>query len=222
MLGGELGGELELGLVVLRDGQQAGGVLVDTVDEDAEALVFGLGALGEAEAEREGVHKGAVVVAVARMDDHARGLVHDEHVLVLIDDVERNVFGEDFHPAAPVGHHELDRVAGADHEIGFGDLVVHEDAAFLDRGLDPGAGGVFEVGGHELVDALGLLPGVDAEAEMLKQTVLQLVPVVQVGQFHGGYSAGRARRRLTSWPIGTGRFEAPGAWLVTTAFRESL
>ena len=167
----ELFGEFQLGLVVLGDHEEAARVLVDAVHEHTHPLVgTGLvGGLGPAEMEGQGVDEGAAIVAVAGVDHHAGGFVDHQQVLVLIDDVEGNVLGEDLHAAALVGHHEADDVAGTDDRVGLGEFVIDEDIAHLDGELDAVAGGVLGMGGDVFVDPDGGLPLVGDETEMLEK-----------------------------------------------------
>ena len=88
----ELIGELLVGKVVFCDDQKAARVHVDTVD-DAGTL-FTVDA-GEAVAAvvQQGVDERAVLVPGGGMNDQPLGLVHDQHVLVLVDNVQRDVLG---------------------------------------------------------------------------------------------------------------------------------
>ncbi len=100
-----------VGAVVLGHHQQAGGVLVQAVDDarplaaaDARQVVAVL---------EQGVDQGAGRVARGRMDDEAGRLLDDEQVGVLEDDVERDVLGRRVQrPGRRLVHH--DAVAGLD------------------------------------------------------------------------------------------------------------
>ena len=138
----ELAGEPQLGFVVLGYYQQAAGVFVDAVHQDAHTVVaVVVGGLGDAEVECEGVDQGAFVVAVAGVDHHAGGLVDDEQVVVFVDNVERDVLGDYLYSAPPVGHDEADDVSGADYVVGFDGLVPYLHEPFLDGALDAVARG---------------------------------------------------------------------------------
>ena len=98
-----------MGLIVLSDHQKAAGVLVQPVNDaralhsaDAAQIVHGV---------QQGIDQRAGLVARSGMHHHAAGLVDHGHVLVLIKDLQRNVFlfyGQ-FHR---VGHGQLHVVAG--------------------------------------------------------------------------------------------------------------
>ena len=186
----ELVGEVRLRLRVLGDDQQAAGVLVDAVHEHAETLVLAVRPLGDPQVEGERVHERPGVVPVPRMDYHPGGLVDNEDVVVLVGDVQRDVLRQDFHAAPLVRHHELDDVAGADDGIGLGGLVVDEDVAELDGLLDAVAGGVFLVGGDELVHTQGRLAFVGHQAEMFEHFLLVLLREKGLFVKEGHYSAG--------------------------------
>ena len=211
----ELTGELELGLVVLGDNQQSARVLVDAVHQHAHALV-GAGlvrGLGAAEMEGQGVDEGAVVVAVAGVDHHPGGFVDDKKVLVLIHDVEGNVFGENLHAAALVGHHETDDVAGTDDGVGLGKFVIDKDIAHLDGELDAVAGCVFGMGRDVFVDANRRLALVGYEAEMLEQGRLLAVGTVLAGLGlvkEEIFGEGRHGATPLRSPPGGGRGSLPG------------
>ena len=73
--------------VVLGHDHQAGGALVEAMDDAGAQLAAD--AAQVVDVVEQGVDQRAVGVAGGRMDDHARGLVDDHDVGVLVDDVER-------------------------------------------------------------------------------------------------------------------------------------
>ena len=102
------------------------------------------------------------------MDHHPRRLVDHQHVVVFIDDIERDVLRDDLQSAAPVGHHETDHVARADDIVGLDGRLPHPHVAFLEGLLDAVAGRVLEVGGHIFVDPDGRLPRIHFQTEVLE------------------------------------------------------
>ena len=86
----ELGGKAPVGKVVLRHDEQAGRVAVDAVDDAGAALAAHAGQAVAAVIE-QGVDERAVLVPGGRVDDEALRLIDDEHVPVLIDDIERDI-----------------------------------------------------------------------------------------------------------------------------------
>jgi hypothetical protein len=105
------------------------------------------------------------------MYDHPGRLVHYKQVIVFVNYVKRDVFRQDFHPTAPVGHHETDDISGPYDQVGLGHLFSYPDIAFLDRTLDTMPGSVFQVRGHELIDAHRSLAGIDVQAKMLEHSL---------------------------------------------------
>ena len=85
---GEQGGEALVGGVGLGDDQQAGGVLVEPVDDAGPPDPADPRQAGAAMGDQR-VDQRAVRMARRRMDDEAGRLVDDDQVLVLEDDVER-------------------------------------------------------------------------------------------------------------------------------------
>ena len=59
------------------------------------------------------------------MDDHAGGFIDDHEVVVFVDDVEGDVFGDDFDFASGVCHDDGDDVPGFDFVAGFDGVSVH-------------------------------------------------------------------------------------------------
>ena len=120
----ELGGQPGVGVVVFRYGQQAGGILVDPVDDSGAKLAVDAG-----EVVPQRVHKpvdqGVVLVSRRRVNHQTLGLVDDQHVLVLVDDVQLHLGGPDIH------RHRL------------GDLH-HDGVAGLQTVIFPGIFAVFQ------------------------------------------------------------------------------
>ena len=165
----ELVCQVELRRRVFRYYQQAAGIFVYPVYQHAHALV--LHVRRQMQVVGEGVHQRAVVVPVSGMHHHAGGLVHHQHVVVFIDNVQGNVFRENLRAAALVRHHKLYNVARAHNVVGFYHFVVHQHVAQLDGLLHAVAGSVFLVGGNEFVYPERLLPFVYQKAEVLEHFV---------------------------------------------------
>ena len=85
-------GQFRVGLIGAGHEDHAAGVAVEAVD-DARPVQPAAGAEGRAEVELQGAGQRARPVASGRMHDHARRLVDDRHVLVLVEDVQGDVFG---------------------------------------------------------------------------------------------------------------------------------
>jgi hypothetical protein len=95
LAGGELGGEAEVGGVVFGDDQAAAGILVEAMDDagsgDAADAAEMTGAMME-----EGVDESVGGVAGGRVNDQSGGLVEDEEVVILVENLQRDVLGEGF------------------------------------------------------------------------------------------------------------------------------
>ena len=89
-----MGFDTVVGKVVFRRDEQTGGVFVDAVDDPRALLPADAGETVSA-VEKQGVHQGPVRVAGGGVHHQASGLVHHDHVAVLIDHVQRNVLGEE-------------------------------------------------------------------------------------------------------------------------------
>ena len=107
----KLPGQPGVGALVFGYDQNAGCILVDAVDQSGPHVA----ALEKRQVLQmigQGVDQRPRIVAVAGMDDHAGGLVDDNQVVVFIQNVERNVFGNDFQFAERIGHDDLNPVRG--------------------------------------------------------------------------------------------------------------
>ena len=142
------------------------------MDQDSHPLVLGFGPLGYSKMVGKSIDKRALEMPVAGMDDHSGLLVDQKQVVVFIDDVQRNILGQDLESSAPVGHHEADHVSRPDDEIGLGHLVVDSYIALLDGALHSVPGCVLQMAGHVLVHPHGGLSYIDIEPEMLEHSLL--------------------------------------------------
>ena len=168
----ELSGQLQLRLVILCHHQQARGVLVYPVDQHSHSLILSVRTLGYAKVEGQGIHKRTAEMAVTRMDHHSGRLVNDQHVIVLVDYVQRDVLRKYFQAPSLIGHHEGHHIAGTYNIVGLDDLVVHPDILGLDGQLDTVAGCVLHVGGEPLVHSDRFLTRSDVEAVVLEHPLL--------------------------------------------------
>lgn len=226
----ELTGEIELGLVILGDYEQTAGIHVYSVDQYAHPLVFGIGPLGYPQMIGKRVDESSVKMAVAWMYAHAGRLVDYQHVLILIDYVERNVFRLDLEAMALVRQHELNLVVRSDYGISLGRLPVEKDVASLYRKLNPVARSVLKVVRHEFIDPYRSLAYVGIEPEMLEHSLLFILLQIFLRRqtffenlfVHVYFDILSLERvRLTLDPIRTGSEDAEGDCLVTTASRLS-
>ena len=146
----ELPGQGLVRTVVFGNDEASRSVLVQTVN-DAGALHSA--DAGEVPAVVEqGIHDGAVRVAGGGMHHHAAFLVDDDHVFILIQDVQRNVLGPGLRRFR-LRDVDGDGVSAADGSFGFGGGTVDLYVPAFDQGLDSGAGEFRQVGGQVLVQA---------------------------------------------------------------------
>ena len=130
----ELGGKAVMGTIGFRNDQQARRVLVDPVDDSGTLLSSdtrqGVAAMGQ-----QGVDQCAIGRSGRGMDNHARGLVDDDQVVVLMGDNKGNRLGTSLdwfgigngdQVILPLGHAGL--------------AVAHDAARAADRALGDQAG----------------------------------------------------------------------------------
>lgn len=140
-----------MGAVVLGDDDAAGGVLVEAVNDAGAGLSADAGEV--VAVMKEGVDEGAVGVTRGGVDDEAGGLVDDEDVRVLVEDVEGDVLGGDL-DGDSLRDGKEDGVARLEDGAGFGGLAIKRGVAGLDEVLEAGAGVLRQAGVEEAVQAL--------------------------------------------------------------------
>ena len=180
------------------------------------------------------VDEGAVKVAVTWMDDHARRLIHDQHIIILVNDIQRNILRDQLHSAPPVRHHETDHIPRTHQQIRLRRLLPHLHITLLYSTLDTMTRSILEMGRHELVDADGHLPRIDIQPEMLEHPLFFVlgdgikfrIKPISVGIHHlessAIFSSSMVSQSDTDAPMVRGPPAWLGACLYTTALRESL
>ena len=74
-------------------------------------------------------------MARARVNHHPGGFVHNHEIIVHVQQIERQVFGQRLQ-RRPWQHFDLDRFTGRDPVRNFGDAAIHANMAFADKLLD--------------------------------------------------------------------------------------
>ena len=88
----KLGGQSQMGPVVFRGDDQAGGVPVNAVDDAGAQGTVDAGE-GIPAVEEQGVHQSPVWMSGGGVDHHAHRLIHYDHIFVLVHHVQRDVLG---------------------------------------------------------------------------------------------------------------------------------
>ncbi len=81
---------------------------------------------------QQGVYESAVVVACGRVNDHALRLVYDEQIVILINDIERNIFSLRL-VRHRIGYTNLNLVACFELLLLVGSLTVQTDTAAFNQ-----------------------------------------------------------------------------------------
>ena len=131
----ELQSQRCLGVRSLGNDEETAGVFVDAVHQ-SHAWVGNVIVWVVLEMPGEGIDQCAVVVAMARMHAHSCGLVHHQQVVVLIDDVQRDVLGDNLILVARTVHHHRDLIARMHAVVALDGAAVHADALCLGGVLD--------------------------------------------------------------------------------------
>ena len=140
--------EIGLGIGSFGHHEQAGCVLVNAVHE-AEPRVGDIiiGIIFEMPC--EGIDERAGIVSVSGMHHQSGGLVDHKHVVVLVDYVERYVFGQYLEIVARTVHHYLHHIERLDPVIGFYCFAVDEYA--------PGIGGILDAVSVRITEMIVLM-----------------------------------------------------------------
>ena len=149
----KLGSQHGVGVVIFGNRQQAGGGLVDAVDDARAQLAVDAGeviALGVHQA----VDQRVVLVSGGGVDHQPLGLVDDQHILVLVDDLQVHLRGLDIH-AYRLGDLHLDGVARLQAVIFLGIFAVFQHISLLDELL----GGTAAHVSHPGEEGIQTLPG---------------------------------------------------------------
>ena len=85
-------GKTLMSAVVFGNDKQSAGVFVDAMNNAGTMLAVNAGKAFTA-VKHKRIHKRAGPVSDCRMHDHAARFIHHNDILILIDDIERNIFG---------------------------------------------------------------------------------------------------------------------------------
>ena len=157
----QLSSERQMRDVILRDDEHAARVLVEPMhDPGTRRRAAGLGH----DASDDRVHQRAGRVTVCGVHDQPRGLVHHDHILVLEEDVERDVLCGERERRRGVRDIDDELLSGA-HPVGwFHRNAVDQHTAILREPRD-GAAGKLAVRGEEAIHALAAI--LDANGDPL-------------------------------------------------------
>ena len=136
--------------VVLRHHHDAGGVLVEAMDDAGAALAADAGKAVAAMGDQR-VDQGAGPISGRGMNDEVAGFVDDDDVVVLVNHAQRDGLGGGFCRLRR-RHVDGDRGAGIDPVIGIADRVALEgDGAGLDQRFEPRPGQFGDMAGEHTV-----------------------------------------------------------------------
>ena len=143
----------------------------------------------------QGVHQRTVIVAAARVHNHARRLVHDQQVVILIYYVQRYILGHDLHLPLRVGHHKRYAVQRLDLVAGLRRHAVDKDIPVVGRRLDTVTRTVLHAVDQKLVQTYHRLSAVDRDGKVLillrrgpavtESILVEVVPVLKVDILRG-------------------------------------
>ena len=157
-----------VGEIVLGDDQKSARILVDPVDDprtdDAIDRREPPGAVKE-----QRVHERAVPVARRGMHDHPLGLVDDQQVVILVDDVDGDVLRDDVERLC-VRHLDGELLAAPQPVVLRDRLSVREDGAVVTQPLHDRAGEILRRPGNPAVDPLPRVRLVGGEIALIQRS----------------------------------------------------
>ena len=152
-----------MGKIILGDEENAGSFLVEAMNDARTKRIVGLGEVEAAT--KQGIDQRAVGIPCPSVNGHARGLVDADHVVVLVEDVERNGFGLGLKRRTRLGV-DLNDVAGTNLLGILGGFSIQEDQALFDEFLDASTGEINAMGSDDTVEAETGLGFVDGNGEL--------------------------------------------------------
>jgi hypothetical protein len=141
----ELGGEGEVGSIILGDDHAATGIAVKTMNDSRSGDAADPAELIPAMMQ-EGMHERAMLVAGRGMSDHPRRFVEHEQIIIFEQDPKRDWFGYSI-GGLWGGPMDDDALAGFDCGRRFDGKIVDADMALVDKALDGSARERGESGG---------------------------------------------------------------------------
>ncbi len=152
-----------MNFIVSRDEERAGGFTVETMnDSRAEFAADGGEFAVRAEFVEQGVDHGAGFHSRARMDDHARGLVDDDQIVIGIENIEGNGFGLRVHGCRR-GNFDGDCIAGFNAMGALRRSAVYAGVAVVEQRLDARAAEIGEMRRQKTIEAPACVFGRDGE-----------------------------------------------------------
>jgi len=163
--------QCRLGLRCLGHHEQTTRVFVDTVHQSHFRIV-GVEGGHIAHVPGYGVDQRAREVAGSRMHHHTGRFVDHHQIIVLVDNVQRDVLRDDAGVVLGMVEHECDDIARPYLVIAFDGFASHADVSCVGCCLYAVAAGVLHVLGEKLVNAYGCLSGVHHDAPVLVAVVI--------------------------------------------------
>lgn len=159
--------------LILANDHDSGGVLVDAMHQERQPsrLFVGRDIL---EMVSQGIHQRAGVVAVGWMNHHAGLFVNDQDICIFIDDLHRNIFGDDLNLPGWMRKHHRDDIIGMNAVIRLDGLVIDEDVTSMGSLLYLVPGGILQPYHQELVNTQQTLALIGHNAVMFVKVLVFL------------------------------------------------
>ncbi len=119
--------------------------------------------------ESQGMNQGSGEIPVGRVNHHSGFLVDNQQCIILVNHIERNIFGYQFILFPGIGEHDNDHIRGLDLVVGLDLPVVDKNTAGIGSRLYLGAGSVMKAVKKEFVDPQERLACIGNKTEMLEK-----------------------------------------------------
>ena len=159
---GKLPGQVRMRRIILGNDEQSGCVFVEPVDNPGARRVVDSGE--RVAVVEEGIDQRACIVPAGGVNDHPRGFIHDQKMIVFKEDRERNVFGNDVRGRG-FREGDMNDLTGTHLMAGSYAFPVHQDRAVPDCLLYLRPRGILDMAGQEEIEPLFFLPRRDENVE---------------------------------------------------------
>ena len=136
-----------MGKVIFGNGQQAGGVFVDAVDNAGAQFAVDTGQVFPQRVE-QAVDQGVVLMAGSGVDNKPLGLIDHNHILVFVDDIQCHFHRADIHGFG-LRNGNGDGITGIQFVIFLAGLAVAQDTALVQKLLGSAAGQLRDTAGQK-------------------------------------------------------------------------
>src|SRR5574344_1523077 len=94
------------------------------MNQYSHSFILSLRTLRYSQMKGKSIDKSPGEMSVTRVNNHSGLFVEHKHILILIDNVQRDILRKDLQSPPLVRHHKSHHIARTENVVGFDDLVV--------------------------------------------------------------------------------------------------